>query len=76
MHRWWRLRTSDTTFNFKIEKEPELREGHYFFLDSNIIHRNIGDKQNIAFPQLVGILTSSSVMRNFPPSCVPIMNSK
>ena len=33
---------------------------HHFSFDSNIIHRNVDDKQIIAFPLFVGILTSTS----------------
>ena len=43
-----------------------LKERHHFSFDNNIVHRKIGDKQNIAFPLLVGILTSTSkISRKF-----------
>ena len=44
----------------KMSKMRILKERHHFSIVSNIVHRNVDDKQNIAFPLLAGILTSTS----------------
>ena len=48
------------TFDFKIGKKCILKEWYHFSIVSNIVHQNVDDIQNIAFPLLVGILTSTS----------------
>ena len=44
----------------KLKKKCILIERHDSSFVSNIVHRNVDDKQNIAFPLLVRILTSTS----------------
>ena len=47
-------------FISKSKKNRTLKERHHLSFVSNILHRNVDGKQNIAFPLLVGILTSTS----------------
>ena len=44
----------------QLKQNRTLKERRHFSFDSNIVHRNFDDKQNIPFPLLVGILTSTS----------------
>ena len=44
----------------KLKKKRTLKERRHFSFVGNIVQRNVNDKQNIAFPLLVGILTSTS----------------
>ena len=44
----------------ELTKNRSSKERRHFSFVSNIIYRNFGDKQNIAFPLLVDILTSTS----------------
>ena len=43
----------------KLKKNLTLKGRHHLSFDSNIVHRNVDEKQNIAFPLLVAILTST-----------------
>ena len=56
----------------KLKINRTLKERHYFSFVSNILHGNVDDKQNIAFPLLVGILISTRVRASFYPSLYSI----
>ena len=55
-----KIKTDVDYFWFRNWKNRTLKERHHFSFVSNNLHRNVNDKQNIAFPLLVGILTSTS----------------
>ena len=44
----------------KLKRNRTLKGRHHYFFVSNIVHRNVDDKQNIAFPLFLGILTLNS----------------
>ena len=44
----------------KLKKKRTSKERHHFSFDSNIVHRNVDEKENIAFPLLADILTLTS----------------
>ena len=56
----------------KLKQNRILKETHHFVFVNNIVHQNVDDKQNIAFPLLVGILASTRVRRSFYKSLYPV----
>ena len=54
----------------KLKKNLTLKKRHHFSFVSNILHRNVEDKQKISFPRVVCILISTSKGSRKLPSIV------